>query len=113
MDKLVDKIIEAEPEKQAVLTELLTAGIAMNHRTIKLLASDTITATEIKSQHAALVKRKMGDQTGILITNLESKYKANGADIDPDTGHLAECDCWRCVGARNKRLLENYSNWEN
>lgn len=108
VDKIVETIMDAEPEKQAVLTALLAAGIAMNHRTVKLLASDTITAINVKSQHAALIKRGRGEQTGILITNLESKYRIKGADLNSETGHLAECACSQCVRTRN----DKFSTWK-
>jgi len=110
VDNLIDELIQAQPEKTEILNALLDAGIAMNARTIKLLYSDNITPHDIKSQFTALKSRGMEDQTGILIVNLESKFRAKGADIDPDTGHKSDCRCNLCVQAWNKRYYEAWNN---
>jgi len=111
IDEKIDLILAKEPERREILTALLESGIKINDRTIGLLTADDITPHEIRSQYEALKSRGYGTHTGILITNLESKYRPKGAEIDIDTGHPPECTCHLCIAARNRRFLEQYTDW--
>jgi len=121
IDEMVAKIIAENPAKEAILKELLACRIGMNWKTLALLHADDLTVTEIRSQYHFLEKKGRENETGILITNLLAAFKPKGADFDPETGHPVECNCYKCIGARNSRFMENiqspeqmqkYAEWE-
>jgi hypothetical protein len=97
--KSLTAVVEEKPEEispageQAVWDALGAAGITRNSRTERLAQREYLTPDYVTGHYLSLKSRGKGDQTGLLVTILES-----GAPAPPLNAnrHLKDCGCQEC-----------------
>jgi hypothetical protein len=80
-------------DDRAVWDTLGAAGITRNARTEQLARRDFLTPDYVTGHFLSLKRRGKADQTGLLVTILESGAPAPALNANH---HLKDCDCSEC-----------------
>jgi DNA-binding transcriptional regulator YhcF (GntR family) len=98
VDNSVENPVDNSSERPApISTEMqkafAAAGIHLNRRTRAMAALDHVTPDYVIAHHQSLVRRGLGDHTGLLIKILEDAQPAPPLN---ERGHPAGCSCREC-----------------